>query len=316
MTLFPIAAVACALLLGFFVQQASTCAVTAAKEIVVSRKTTLLRSFLLATGTAGMIVVALATIGGDGIHIAGDTVPTVGLVLGAAIFGLGAVVNDACLFGTLSRIGHGHVRFLMLFPGLAAGFLLAGFAGMPSPPNPGNLFAGHPAFSALVFLGFAVVAVVCFGSLRAVRHPRHLSLPVAMSLVGVSGSLLYALQPGWSYADVIRDHLAIPLPGEMAMMTPFASPLVAVAMVLGALLGGLYSQNFKLEQPRFLLLLRSFAGGLLMAVGVVMIPGGNDTLLLSAMPALTLSGLTAYTVMTATVLLLVIVSRPGLSKSP
>jgi hypothetical protein len=309
MILLSLLAIGCALLLGFFVQQASTCAVTAAKEIVIYRKTTLLRSFLLATGTAGMIVVTLATVGGDRVHIAGDTVPSASLALGAAVFGLGAVVNDACLFGTLSRIGQGQLRFLMLFPGLAAGFFLDTNARMPPVPNPGNLFTGHVALSAMAFLGFAAAASVCFRSLMTIRHPRHLSLSVAMSLVGVTGSLLYALQRGWSYTDVIRDYLAMPLPGPMAMMTPFANPFVAVAMVLGSLAGGLYSKNFRVERPRLCTLLRSFVGGLLMAVGILMIPGGNDTLLLSAMPALTLSGLTAYTIMTATILFLTVVSR-------
>lgn len=40
-----------------------------------------------------------------------------------------------------------------------------------------------------------------------------------------------------------------------------------------------------------------------MALGASLIPGGNDTLLLAAIPSGTLSGLVAYLVMSVTVLL-------------
>ncbi len=40
-----------------------------------------------------------------------------------------------------------------------------------------------------------------------------------------------------------------------------------------------------------------------MALGGTLIPGGNDSLLLAAIPAVSLSGITAYAVMSATVML-------------
>jgi uncharacterized protein len=46
-----------------------------------------------------------------------------------------------------------------------------------------------------------------------------------------------------------------------------------------------------------------------MAFGGTLIPGGNDSLLLSSVPSATVSGLTAYAIMSLTVPLLLLVLR-------
>jgi uncharacterized protein len=111
-------AAGCAFLMGYSVNQASTCAVNAAKELVDHRHGTMLTGFAVAVGTAGLICLPLSwLLGGTG-HLAMGGAIGWPLVIGAVMLGLGAVINDACLLGTLSRIGHGEVRFLALPIGL------------------------------------------------------------------------------------------------------------------------------------------------------------------------------------------------------
>ncbi len=55
---------------------------------------------------------------------AGTAEVTPTLLLGAVVFGCGALLNDACLLGSLSRLGDGELRLLLLPAGLTSGVAL------------------------------------------------------------------------------------------------------------------------------------------------------------------------------------------------
>lgn len=57
----------------------------------------------------------------------------------------------------------------------------------------------------------------------------------------------------------------------------------------------------RLQRPTAAGILRSIAGGALMGIGIGLIPGGNDALILAAMPTLSPGGVVAYLVMTTTI---------------
>ena len=63
-------------------------------------------------------------------HVLGLTMPVPGgfsvsveTVAGGALLGLGAWLNNACVFGTVSRIGNGEISYVAAFPGFLTGFL-------------------------------------------------------------------------------------------------------------------------------------------------------------------------------------------------
>lgn len=297
-----ILAVACAFFMGYSINEGSTCAVSAAKELVDDRRATMLTGFAVAVGTAGLICLPIAWIFGSEVHLANDFGVSLPLVAGAVLLGIGAVINDACLLGTLARIGHGEVRFFALPVGLTAGFFIAdrqswikSGAGLP------NAHAEPGPVGFLVIAGFAVIVIAAYRSLgRGLMPPSLRDWPLrrAMLVLGVCGALLFTLTPGWTYADAVRRAVA---PGGQMTMIGFGVVVAALAALAGALASGIRARSFRLQKPTVRTLLRSMVGGTIMAFGGTLIPGGNDSLLLSSVPSATVSGLTAYAIMSFTV---------------
>lgn len=299
-------AAALAFLLGYAVNQASTCAVTAAKLLLHDGQTGLTFGFGLAVGIAGTLTMPLAWLLDSAAHLAPWLGISAGLLIGAVLLGLGAVINDACLFGTLNRIGNGELRFALLPAGLGLGFMLAALvpelSASAAMPNP---LAQPSLVGAAALLGFVLLAAAAWRVLarqgQARFHPAAWPLRYAMALFGLAGALLYAFVPGWTYADAVRRAVS----SAPQMMASAAAALCAAATVSGTVVSGLRSNRFKPQRPTLTGAVRSLLGGIVMAVGATLIPGGNDSLLFAALPALSPGGVTAYAVMTGTVLALV-----------
>ncbi|WP_446653046.1 YeeE/YedE thiosulfate transporter family protein [Blastomonas sp.] len=294
----------CAFLVGMTISASSTCAVAASREILFERRPDMLLGFVIAMGVAGLVTLPLHWLVGPAAHVSSVVPVSASLVLGAVLIGLGAVVNDACLLGTLARIGQGEVRFLALPFGLALGFAVAdrpsGLAAGVALPNPLVLPSIEGAL--IVFL-FAVMLIWAWRrrGLKSRAQPAASRWPRAMMLaMGLCGALLFSFAPQWTYSDAIH---AIVRRGGMQMQTDTRAFAPAIALLAGALVSGLLTRAFVFRAPTTVTLARSLAGGAIMALGGTLIPGGNDSLLLAAIPAASLSGITAYAVMSATVML-------------
>jgi len=294
----------CAFLVGMVIGGSSTCAVTASREILLHRRGTMLLGFVIAMGIAGAITLPLHWLLGPAAHLASEVPISGALVSGAVLIGLGAVINDACLLGTLARIGQGEVRFLALPFGLALGFALADRQPLlAAGPALGNVHATPMWPGIALVIGFALLAVWAWRERGRSIEPgraRPAWPRVMMLAMGLCGALLFALEPNWAYSDAVR---AIVRRGQMEMHSDARAFAPAVALLGGALVSGLLARSFVYTPPRLADLARSLAGGVVMALGASLIPGGNDTLLLAAIPSGTLSGLVAYLVMSVTVLL-------------
>lgn len=291
-------------LVGFSVGQGSTCAVTAGKQLVYEGRFKMLAGFLVAGGVAGIVCLPLAWTLGMRAGLPPETTVAGPLVAGAALLAVGALVNDACLFGTLARIALGEVRFLAVPAGLALGYVGAAGAGVGRSAVVPNLF-GHPspAGVALVLVSALLVAGAFIGLARAGDRgePGRWPLRAAMTVLGGSGALLFVLTPGWTYADAVRRSVEAAREGaSMASVVP--ALLAGLATLAGAVIAGTIAGRFRVQRPTAPLLARSVAGGALMATGAVLVPGGNDNLLLWSVPGASVSGLVAYLLMTALIM--------------
>ncbi len=306
-----ILALGCAFVMGYALNQGSTCAVTAAKEWIDYRRARMTIGFAVAVAVAGLVWLPLAWLGGGVVTLSGGVPIGPGLIAGAVLLGLGALINDACLLGTLSRIGHGEVRFLALPLGLALGFTVTDRVVPVTSPVATENALGVPSLAgAVVIVAFMAVIVV---GIRAMRRGgdhgdiQRWSLWSAMIVLGLTGAILFALAPGWTYADFV--HQGVSFWGGMNAMSGLAAVSAAVAMVLGAVMAGILGRTFGYRAADVPGLLRSVAGGMVMAIGIVLVPGGNDKVLLAELPVLTASGLVGFAVMSATVTGLMWVQR-------
>ena len=71
--------------------------------------------------------------------------------------------------------------------------------------------------------------------------------------------------------------------------------------IAGALTASFRQGNLRLQLPTANGILRSVVGGTLMGIGIALIPGGNDGLILAAVPTLSPGGIVAYLLMTTTI---------------
>ncbi|MBX9616405.1 MAG: YeeE/YedE family protein [Caulobacteraceae bacterium] len=297
--------------MGYSINQGGTCAVVTAHEILHHRSPRKFIGLLAASGTAALVATVLVWSDFGGAMHAGTIPATRTLLLGAVVFGCGALVNDACLLGSLSRLGDGELRLLLVPVGLAAGFTAARLAlgeiaatgvSLLSEAGPAAL-AGLAAWSVVLVLSLMFVARNGAGAHDRGQPPlrghKPWPLPLTMVVLGLTGGALFVTAPAWTYPDLLRD--ALPL--AMAMARPDVMTVVAVAAtVCGAVTSSLRRGAWKPQRITVRAAVTTLAGGGLMGLGVATIPGGNDGLVLAAVPALSPGGIAAYLTMMATIL--------------
>jgi len=218
-------------------------------------------------------------------------------VLGGVLLGLGAFINQACVFGTVARFGSGQWAYVLTPLGFYLGCLSFGqvFAQPAHHALPyGSPVLAAPAWVAAVFLCF--VAWRLAGSLlgsggdratlplaRKVRNALASGIwspHAATTVIGITFFFMLMTVGAWAYTDVLAE-LASGMAASLG-----ARCLLVLALLLGAAWGGWTAGRFRATAFAPAQLLTCFVGGLLMGWGSLLIPGGNDGLILVGMPLL------------------------------
>lgn len=295
-----------AALAGFAAQRGSICAVAAVKDLVLKRDARRYAAFL---ECALWSLAAFGFLGTFGVRAgpAQDFPVTALAAAGGALFGVGAVINGACAFGSAARLARGDLSFLFM----PLGFLAGAFAlshGLAAPAA-----SAAPAFQSPIVATLLVffVGVRIFGaadrvrSLRAARE--HLAADswapaFAMAVIGVSSGALMALYAPWPYSSLLVEIAA-----GSETMDQAKKITLALMFVAGAGLAARTAGAFRVKAPGLRVSAEKFAGGAMMGAGAYLIPGGNDSLVLGALPNLFAYGLIAYAAMTAAIAAMVVV---------
>ena len=271
-------------LMGYAIQRGATCTVAAMDELVTKRTGWRLISLLEASlWVAGGLLVAQA------LHLLG-TMPAgypvnAWTIVGGALLGLGAFVNGACVFGAIARFGSGEWVYAATPLGFYVGCLSVGTVFAPLAPH--RLAHDSPVLRASSWLAPAFVAFVSWRVARSfvgARLPdwraRVWAPHAATIVIGVTFLAALLLVGAWAYTDVLAE-LARGMAGSV-----LARGLLLLALLLGAALGGWTAGRFQHRPIRAAPLARCFGGGVLMGWGSLLIPGGNDGLILVGMPLL------------------------------
>ena len=231
-------------------------------------------------------------------------------LLGGFVFGVGAAINGGCSLSTLQRFADGDLSMLVTIVGFGIGAF--GWIALDAL----WLFSEHAQVMPLAvvlpkaddswtllfiwtwalfeFFALVIPAIATRRVFTNLLAPTY-RLSTAAALLGIAGGILYATQGSWTYTSFYYS--------SVTAFTGGISPSIWHALLVGALLLGMIvsstqRKSFELRswhqghQGR--LWVRRFAGGCLMGVGGVLMPGGNDTLLLSAMPALSSQALLVF----------------------
>jgi uncharacterized membrane protein YedE/YeeE len=306
-------AIVCAALMGRALQQGSTCMVAAVDELASRRRP---QQALILLEVVAWIAVALLVAHAVGLPVTLSVGHPVGaaLLLGALLLGVGARLNGACLLGTVARVGSGQWAYLATPLGYGAGSGLAAWVMAPPAPVAAEVAAPLLQLPAGMAWLFGAVALASAGwrwhraaaeASRTGRGRRSALLEAIVSSAGtalVAGSFvtLVVLAGAWSYSDLLAD-LARGIATGMATMLSggwMARAGLALALFAGALWGGTRAGLWRSARPPGGQVVRCAAGGALMGLGGTWVPGGNDQLLLLALPMGWPHAFTALAVMT------------------
>lgn len=295
-----VAAALCAGVMGFAIQRGGTCTVAAVNEVVEKGRVRRLSAMAEASlWVAGGLVLA-SHLGWLGKAPTGYALSQWTLV-GGALLGLGALVNQACVFGAVARFGSGQWAYAATPVGFYVGCLTVGT--VFSPPAPQPLAQGSPVLQAsawlvlpfLVFVAWRVgrplAGVRSGASIRALARQAW-SPHAATGIIGMTFVLLWLLVGSWAYTEALADLARGMLAGLPAKL------LLLLALFWGAWWGG--RTMAKSEGATGLTggqLLRCFVGGVMMGWGSLLIPGANDGLILIGMPLLWPYAWVAFAVM-------------------
>ena len=287
-----------AAVMGFAIQRGATCMVAAVDEIVAKRGTRRLRAMLGASlwVLAGLLVA-------QSWHVlpkmpAGYEV-TAYTVVGGALLGVGAFVGRACVFGAIARFGNGEWAYLLVPAGFFAGCATVAPVFMPMMPRPlaqGSAVIGAPVWGA-VAIGAVIAAAVFRSRIRAPASggdgdatpsvsarfgfaARVWSPGAATAVIGVTFFFMMLLVGPWAYTEALAD-AARGMPRNLLPRV-----LLMFALFAGAFIGGLTARRFGSTPITVARAARCLASGVLMGWGSLLIPGGNDGLILVGMPLL------------------------------
>ena len=300
---FGVAAL-CAGTMGFAIQRGATCAVSAVDEIVNERSFRRLVALLeAALWVGGGLLVAQA------LHLLPKMPPGYAVsawtIVGGVLLGLGAFVNRACVFGAIANFGSGSWAYIFTPVGFYVGCISVG--AVFSPPAAHKLAYGSPllqasAWVALLFIVFVLLRIgrpivrgTRSGTLRETVAAHAWSPHTATTVIGVTFLFMLLLVGSWAYTDVLVE-LASGMAGSVA-----ARSLLLLALLLGATLGGWTAGRFRNTRITVGQIVRCFIGGVLMGWGSLLIPGGNDGLILIGMPLLWPYAWVAFATMCVTI---------------
>lgn len=286
---------------GYATQRGSVCAVAATRELVVEHKISRFVGFLFCAA-CGLAVMAIGNAWGQpSLDIHTGLPVSAAALIGGAIVGIGAFVNRRCAFGTVAELGSGSLPRIGTLIGFVAGAALAVAGHTASSLTVASPLSDLPAWVVLVCAVGAVV-VLGLGMTRLALPGTPSEWPPlrSMAIIGVSNGVLMVLMSSWPYTSLLIE-IASGAGSDFG-----ARGLMAAAFVIGAIAGGVRLGRFKLHVGTAGEWLRAFGGGAIMGAGAVLVPGGNDAMLLVGLPLLLPNLVAAYLTMSLTLVALVL----------
>jgi len=209
---------------------------------------------------------------------------------GGALLGFGAYVNRACVFGAIARLGSGEWAYAVTPVGFFAGCATVGLfpIARPDPALHMSLTLQAPSLIAALAVAFIAIRSACTlivaRRLRAQRgtsgETSAWSPHTATTVIGIAFVVILLISGAWAYTDVLAE-LARGMAGNL-----LARSLLVFGLLAGAMLGGYAAGRWRNTPPSFPQCAKCLGGGVLMAWGSLLIPGGNDGLILVGMPLL------------------------------
>jgi uncharacterized protein len=275
--------------LGFALNYGSICTVIATRELVSEKRPARYIALVECAVWAALVYAMLGT----SPTMQQGWSPLGYLVPAAVLFGIGTYVNGACVFGSVGHFGNGDIDFGFAYLGILAVSYVASLSG---------LLPGQPPISAFLPVGLLFLAILLLAML-ALRFLLSLGsesnfwrLTLSMGAIGITFTILADFVPGFSITPSVGSIVPITVAGVAIAVCMFGGSVVSARLM---------RRRFILKWPTLETIVRRTLGGILMGLGALLIPGGNDTLLMIGLPMGAWQAAIAYMLFAGTVAVLV-----------
>jgi uncharacterized membrane protein YedE/YeeE len=294
-------------MVGFAASHSGICAVRAVDDLLEGRGWDLFLGFLRCSLWVAAVTLPLIWFVLPEPRLAFSYPLAWPVVAGGFLFGVGAALNGGCAFSTVSDLGAGDLGAPFAFLGLGFGVLLHDLGTVPllSMPAPSPNALAEPQPWSVVLLLILLAWALREAALLLRPGPRRVRR--AMACIGLAGGVLYALHGPWVYTAGLAGAAA-----WAASVGPAPTPLIPAlfaALLAGAVLGARARGATRLRRPTAAGAARRLTGGAMMGAGAGLVPGGNDVLVLHALPGLAVHVPLAYGALVAGVAVTLAVLR-------
>jgi toxin CptA len=283
---------------GFALQRGGICAVRAVRDVVEQGRWARFVSFIECAAWA-LVILVLAQSAGAMVKARWPDHQALPLAFaGGAVFGLGALLNGACAFGSAGRLAAGDLSFLALLPGFVFGAFIATRLELAASLSALAAWRATPAAESVLGATLVMFAMwrlfTAWRSVGAGKHVGHsLADPkwrpsLAMAVVAFSNVGLMLIVASWPYTTLLLD-IALGRGAEVGLRG-----LLVFVFLAGAFAGAVSSGRFRWRGGSLAMLAARLGGGTAMGFGAALIPGGNDALVLLGLPLLQPAALSAY----------------------
>ena len=318
--LLIIAVITISFLVGYAMKRGGLCTYAAVLQIVQEKRLERMLVFLGAAAWATLIVIPLYWSLPRQISLTLTHHNLLIALIGGSILGVGAFLNKGCFFGTFVQLVSGNFNYLATLLGLSIGVISTHLYLDNLIPETSHLTdiskLNSTAYIWLFVMG--LFALFMFFSTKLSRDnyiknkaglcTMSWQNSSAMITIGIGGGLLYATVSGWNYADVLANSTYKLINQEISGPS-YTAIISTISMATGGIIAAVTAKEFAIRPARIIVILSCFLGGLLMGLASLIIPGGNDGLLLKGIPGFAIHALVGYAMMVGVMLVLVYLFR-------
>ncbi len=274
------------MLLGYMAQQVGLCMVRGVSELLNGRPYFIMA--ILSSGAFVWISVLIA----EQLNINypfHDVQISPWVFVGGLIFGIGSAFNQGCSVSTIGRLACGQLKMLVTVIGWFTGWLIITYWIQSQYWSPTLVYlkvAKTTHWHTFVLMALSIGILAWTFSLTK----EHRKIWFSMLTIGLVAGSLFLIEPRWTHSSFLQD-LSYSLIHQDDQRWPANHRfLLAFSTVIGMVLAAWKNKYFGLRIPNFKTSMVHLFAGTLMGIGASLAGGGNDSLILLALPAFSLAG--------------------------